>query len=143
MQPALGPAFWPGFIPLQHNHYCTAYCPLQAAFYGVICFRYVASALLGPGPGRSGAPRRPRASNSGRNALLIEHKPTTVASTRESVGLGCLLLVVGGWCGPAGSSASTAVACGRVFGPRGTIPRACACQVEVGHVGLVGELFKV
>ena len=38
MQPAPGPAFcqWPGFIPLQHNHYCKAHCPLQAAFYGVI-----------------------------------------------------------------------------------------------------------
>jgi hypothetical protein len=96
MQPAPGPAFWPGFIPLQHNHYCTAYCPLQAAFYGVICFRYIASALLGPGPRCSDAPWE---SNSGRNALLIEHKLTTVASTRESVGLGCLLLVVGGWRG--------------------------------------------
>jgi hypothetical protein len=36
MQPAPGPVFWPGFIPLQHNHYCTAYCPQQAAFYSVI-----------------------------------------------------------------------------------------------------------
>jgi hypothetical protein len=35
MQFAPGPAFWPGFIPLQHDHYGTAHCPQQAAFYGV------------------------------------------------------------------------------------------------------------
>ena len=35
-KPAPGPAFWPGFIPLQHDHYCTAHYPLQAALYGSI-----------------------------------------------------------------------------------------------------------
>ncbi len=30
------PAPWPGFIPLQYDHYCTAHCLLQAAFYCVI-----------------------------------------------------------------------------------------------------------
>jgi hypothetical protein len=103
MQPAPGPAFWPGFIPFLHNHYCTAHCPLQAGFYCVIsAFLWQSASKYGamqPGhtrsrPGaRSGAPR---ASSSGRNALLIEYKPTAVASTRESVGLCRLLLVVGG-----------------------------------------------
>ncbi len=36
MQPAPGPAFWPEFIPLQHNHYCTAHYSHQAAFYDLI-----------------------------------------------------------------------------------------------------------
>ena len=35
-KPAPGPAFWPGFIPLQHDHYCTAHYPRHAALYGSI-----------------------------------------------------------------------------------------------------------
>ncbi len=38
MQPTPAPAFsgWPGFIPLQHDHYCTAHYALQTAFYSSI-----------------------------------------------------------------------------------------------------------
>ena len=68
----------------------------------------------------------------GQNTLLIDYKPRAVTSTRESVGLGCLLLVVGCSAAGAGSFALTAgclqgqlVACKQVFGPHCIIPWAC------------------
>jgi hypothetical protein len=107
MQLAAGSAFWPGFIPRQHYYFCTAHCPLQAAFYSVIsAFLWRSASKYGAlQPGHCAVPvwrslltsGAPLASNSSRNALLIEYKPTAIASTRESVGLSCLLLVVGCW----------------------------------------------
>jgi hypothetical protein len=80
----------------------------------------------------------PWASNSDQNAVLIEYKPTAVASTRGSVCLGCLLLVVCCWrwlvCIDhwllAGGSWGLAVPFSEL-------------AIEVGHVGLVGELVQV
>ena len=83
-QPAPGPAFRPGFIALQHDHYCTAHNLLQAAFYGSIS----ASPLLAAskyGALRSGLGAVPvRCSlrccpHSGRKALLIKWKASTIA----------------------------------------------------------------
>ena len=134
MQPAAGPAFWPGFIPLQHDHYehLTVYCRQHSTAQSVpfYCGLLPNTALCSPGTARSRSGARsgaPRTSNSGRYALLIEYEPTAVASTRRSIGLCCLLLVPGGWRGLvrvdrgllAGGSWGLAQA-------RGTIPRACA-----------------
>jgi hypothetical protein len=107
MQPAAGPAFWPGFI----EFHSASTCPLQAAFYCVISAFLLLSAsevpntaLCSPGTAQSRSGARsdaPRTSNSGRYALLIEYEPTAVASTRGSVCLCCLLLLLvpGGWRG--------------------------------------------
>jgi hypothetical protein len=91
-------------------------------------------------PVRRSLPRSPgrRASNSGRNALLIEYKTTAVASTREGVGLGCLLLVVGDWRGFV--RIDRWLLAGRSWGL--AVPFS-ELALEVGHVGLVGELVQV
>jgi hypothetical protein len=83
-----------GFIPLQPDHDRTAHYPLHAAFYGSISAFLLQSASRssdkalcqrGPGMARSRFGARsggPRASNSGRNASLIDYQPTAVTSTR-------------------------------------------------------------
>jgi hypothetical protein len=75
---------------------------------------------------------------SGQYALLIEYKPTAIASTRGSVGLGCLLLVPGGWRGLV--RVDRRLLAGGSWGLAVPSPE---LALEVGHVGLVGELVQV
>jgi hypothetical protein len=77
-------------------------------------------------------------SKPGQNVFLIKYKPTAVASTRGSVGLGCLLLVFGGWCRLV--RIDRWLLAGGSLGLSVPFPE---LMLEVGHVGLVGELIQV
>jgi hypothetical protein len=69
---------------------------------------------------------------------MIEYKPTAVASTRGSVGLGSLLLVVGGWRWFV--SIDRWLLAGGSWGLAVPFPK---LVLEVGHVGHVEELVQV
>jgi hypothetical protein len=104
--------------------------------------RYAARALRGPDPAADRRSLRrtsgaPRASNSGRNSLQIEYS-TAVASIRKSIGLGCLLLVVGGWRGFV--RIDSWLLAGWSWGRDVPFPE---LALEVGHVRLVGKLVQV
>ena len=75
---------------------------------------------------------------SGQYALLIEYEPTAVASTRGSLGLGCLLLVPGGWRGLV--RVDRGLLAGGSWGLAVPFPE---LVLEIGHVGLVSELVQV
>jgi hypothetical protein len=155
MQPALSPspgfAFWPGFIPLQNDHYCysilqlTIHCRQHSTAQSVpvYCGLLPSTALCSPGMAQSwswaSAGSSALASNLGRNALLIDYQSTSVDSTIGGVGLNCFLGVwVGGWRG-------------FVCIDRWLLAHGCwglavpfpNLALEVGHVGLVGELVQV
>jgi hypothetical protein len=132
MQPAPGPGFWPGFILLQHDHYCTAHCPLlQAAFYGVISASLMQSASkYGPmQPGHCAVPVRRSLRCSPGVQFGSKHFTNRVQTHHHRLHQTERLPLLP----PPGSLRLALVrlhrplvACRRVLGPHCTIPRACA-----------------
>jgi hypothetical protein len=131
VQLAPEPAFWPGYIPFQHDHYCTAHCPLQAAFYCLISAFLLRSAskygAMQPGhcavpvlrslrcsPGVKFGFKRftNRVQTHFRRLYQRDRRPLLPPLSRRQLALAR----------PHGQL----VPCGRVFVPRCTIPRACA-----------------
>ena len=102
-KPAPWSAFWPGFIQLQHDHYCTAHHPLQAAFYYSISafpllatseYSAILSSTWGMALSRSYACFCAALSwNSDGKALLMKSKVSRVAATNCSLGVSFLCVV--------------------------------------------------